>query len=827
MTRRWIVSTATFVLIVAVLGGAMAFAGDAQALPSLDDKTAGLERQQGLFTIWQDSEAGKVWLKLPPANERGHIARVLYIDGLARGLGSNPVGLDRGKLGSTVVLDLRRLGGKVLFEQPNLMYRALTDDPDEVAAVEESFATSVLWAAPVAAIDADGSCLIDLTSFLVRDAFGAGRTLQSAGQGTYRLDESRSVVDLGATLVFPRNLEFEAVLTFSGSEPGRHVRSVAPDAQSVSLIQHHSLVALPEPGYRPRPFDPRAGSFAIEFADYAAPLDISPTRRWIVRHRLEKIDPSRQRSRVKEPIVYYVDRGAPEPVRQALIDGASWWAQAFDAAGFVDAFRVELLPPDAHPLDARYNVIQWVHRSTRGWSYGGGVTDPRTGEMIKGHVSLGSLRVRQDRLLFEGLLGTGKTGTGDGDDPVQLALARIRQLSAHEVGHTLGLTHNFAASTYGRASVMDYPAPLVRLAGDGLDVSQAYAVGVGAWDRHAIRFAYGEFSPGTAQGLALDTIVQDGIEAGLLFLSDDDARPAGAAHPLANLWDNGEDPIAELRNALDVRRWAIQHFGTSNVAPGTPLALLEEVFATVYLHHRYQLDAAVKSVGGVDYRYALAGDGQPGARAVPAARQLEALSAVLSVLDPKELDIPEAVLATLLPRPFGYGQNRELFNGRTQPLFDALGAAETAAAQAVGGLLHPERSARLVDQHRRDASLPGLQVVLDELFETAFGAAEQEARLLEIRRRVRHVAVQGLLRLHDDARASSSVRAIARATAESWSEKIARASDADAHDRFLVDVLQRALERPSAPREADPSAPTPPPGSPIGCGFRAPLQMRP
>jgi len=474
---------------------------------------------------------------------------------------------------------------------------------------------------------------------------------------------------------------------------------------------------------------------------------------------------------------------------------------------------------DAHPLDARYNVIQWVHRSTRGWSYGGGVTDPRTGEMIKGHVSLGSLRVRQDRLLFEGLLGTGKTGTGEADDPVQLALARIRQLSAHEVGHTLGLTHNFAASTYGRASVMDYPAPLVRVDGDRLDVSEAYGIGVGAWDRHAIRFAYSEFETGSDEAVELDAIVRDGLEAGLLFLTDQDARSAGAAHPLANLWDNGADPIEGLRNALAVRRHALSRFGESNVAPGSPLALLEEVFATVYLHHRYQLDAAVKSVGGVDYRYALVGDGQPPSRPVSPERQRDALRTVLSVLDAETLDVPEPVLSLLLPRPFGYDSNRELFGGRTEPLFDALGAAETAADQVVSALLQPERCARMIDQHRRDATYPGLQTVLDELFEAAFGSPERDPRMREIQRRVQRVAVDGLVELLDDDGAASTARALARGAVELWAERIVSPAGADAHDRYLADLLRRSLERPLTAREPEARTPPPPPGSPIGCGF--------
>ena len=789
-------------------------------LPRIAEKTAGLERREGLFTLWVDHDEGRVWLELPAAvDDSGLLSSVLYIDGLAHGLGSNPVGLDRGKLGGTVILEMRRVGGKVLFEQPNLAYRALSDDPAEIAAVGESFATSVHWGGPVAAENPDGTVLVDLTSFLVRDAFGVAETLQRSGQGNYRLDGARSAVDLAAVLAFPTNLEFEAVLTFAGTEPGDHVREVAPTAGSVSLVQHHSFVAFPEPGYRPRDFDPRAGSFALSFRDYAAALDAPLVKRWIVRHRLEKTDPTKERSTVKEPIVYYVDPGTPQPVRQALIDGAMWWAEAFDAAGFTDSFRVELLPAGAHPLDARYNMIQWVHRSTRGWSYGGGVTDPRTGQMIKGHVSLGSLRVRQDRLLFEGLLGTAKTGSGDADDPVQLALARIRQLSAHEVGHTLGLTHNFAASTYGRASVMDYPAPLVRVGEEGLDVSQAYGIGVGAWDRHAIRWAYSEFPDRAREAAELEAIVADGLDAGLLFLTDRDARPAGAAHPYANLWDNGADPVEGLVQTLSVRRYALDRFGERNVAPGTPLALLEEVLTPVYLHHRYQLDAAVKMIGGVDYRYALAGDDQPPIRPIAAQRQTDALRVILSILDPATLDIPESVLEAVLPRPFGYATHPELFRGRTAPLFDALGAAATAADQVVAGLLQPQRCARLIDQQRRDSRMPGFNAVLHELLTAGFATEIESPRLREIQRTVQRVIIDRLIDLADDPRASSGVQSALRHAMRVLARRLVPNEEtAGAHERLLADLLVRALKRPLPATEGERRAAPAPPGSPIGAG---------
>ncbi len=441
---------------------------------------------------------------------------------------------------------------------------------------------------------------------------GSGTPIRERSSST----PDRSAVDVDAFLAFPDNLEFEAILTYSGDSPGELVRGTAPTADLVTLVQHHSLIRLPDDGYTPRRFDPRAGSSPVVFADYAVPLDEPIETRWIVRHRLEKTDPAAERSRAVEPIVYYVDRGAPEPVRSALVEGASWWAEAFEAAGFIDGYRVEVLPEGVHPLDVRYNVIQWVHRSTRGWSYGGGVVDPRTGEMIKAHVSLGSLRVRHDRLLMEGLVGADATGSGGPNDPVQVALARIRQLSAHEVGHTLGFTHNFAASTYGgRASVMDYPAPLVEITETGeLDLSNAYGIGVGEWDVYTVRYAYEQPMPGETEEELLESIVADGLERHLAFMSDADARPVGSAHPRAHLWDNGSRcrrrPRSRLRGAPD-RHGALRR---EQPRAGQPLSRLVEVFSPLYLYHRYQLTAAVKLIGGVDYAYAVRGDGQGGCR---------------------------------------------------------------------------------------------------------------------------------------------------------------------------------------------------------------------
>jgi len=785
-----------------------------QALPSITDKTNGMDLRDGFLPLYWDAAAGTLWLEIPQTD-----ADLLYLVSLPAGIGSNDIGLDRSQPGGERIVRFERVGPRVLLVEQNTRYRAETGNAAERRAVEESFARSVLWGFTVAA-EQGGRVLVDATDFALRDAHGVIGALRRARQGDYRLDATRSALYLPRTRGFPRNSEIEVTLTFTADNPGAWVREVTPTPEAVTVRERHSFVALPEPGYAPRRSDPRAGFFGIDYADYATPIDAPVVQRFIARHRLAKRDPRARVSEPVRPIVYYLDPGVPEPVRAALLDGARWWDQAFEAAGYRHAFRVEMLPDTADPMDVRYNVIQWVHRATRGWSYGSSITDPRTGEIIKGHVNLGSLRVRQDFLIALGLLAPYARGDEDARPARDMALARIRQLSAHEVGHTLGLAHNYIASAQGRASVMDYPHPLATLGRDGrIDLSDAYAAGIGAWDKVAVTWGYQDFPDGTDEARALDGILADARGRGLTFLTDQDARPAGSAHPRTHLWDNGPDAAAELTRVLAVRRAALQRLGENAVRRGAPLATIEETLVPLYLHHRYQTEAAVKLVGGVTYAYALRGDGQPPHGPVPAAAQLAALDAVLGTLDPAALALPRRLLATIPPRPYTYGAHRELFDRWTGLTFDAVSPAAAAAGMSVALLLHEQRAARLVEQHALDPALPGLETVIDRLVDRAFDSRSADPYEAEIQRVVQRAVADGLQRLAGEAEMPQARAAAALALRQlaARAETMADQADAAARAHFtaLAEDVRRYVARGYEPAERR-GPPAPPPGAPIG-----------
>ncbi len=810
---------------------------DEKKIRSISDFTRGQRSIEGFQPLYYDDEKGKMYLEIRRLGQE-----FLYQVSLPTGVGSNPIGLDRGQLGDTKIVYFERIGNKLLLVQPNYGYRALSNNEAEKRAVEESFAKSVIWGFKVVAKDGD-RVLVDATDFFIRDAHGVSMRLEQAKQGKYSIDDSRSAFYLPRTKGFPKNTEVEATITLTAKgETGRLVNQTSPSGDAVTVRQRHSFVELPDRNYIPREFDPRIGAFAISFYDYATDISEDLEKRWIVRHRLEKKNPNEAVSEAVTPIVYYVDNGTPEKIREALTDGAAWWNQAFEAAGYKNAFQVRPLPPDADPMDIRYNVINWVHRSTRGWAYGSSVVDPRSGEIIKGVVTLDSQRARQDYLIASGFtpqyaaMTDGScdfgsmpdvdylTNADNKTDADAMSVARIRQLSAHEIGHTLGFSHNFAASTYGRASVMDYPAPMIEIRNGELDFSNAYAAGIGSYDKWVTRFAYSQFPDGTNEKYELEKILTEGIENGYLFISDADTRPSGAAHPLANLWDNGDDPVAELGHIMRVRRIGLDRFGIKNLSQKTALSELENKLLPLYLHHRYQVTATVKTIGGVYYSYSVrTGDGaSPGAiyEIVPAARQRAAIKALLSTLDPGELEIPVRILELVPPLAFGSGSQRsELFPKRTSPLFDSIGAAEIAAGFTIGGLLEPNRAARLIEFNARDRANPHFREVVGALIKATWNKRRTANRRHNaIGQAIQSLTVSELMDLAGNEDAGRQVRAVAVEALRGIRASLRRravTADTAAHYRLTIDDIERFLARPDSPRKQTKPIPSPP-GDPIG-----------
>ena len=791
----------------------------AQKAQTITEKVAGMEKFSGFFTFYWDAKAGKIWLEIDKWN-----TEFLYVESLPAGIGSNDIGLDRGQLGDSSIVRFDRSGPRVLLVAPNYSFRATSNNPDERLAVKDAFAESTLFGFEVAA-EESSRVLVDATNFYLRDVHQVTNTLQRGQQGTYRLEPTRSAFYLPNTKNFPQNTEVETTLTFTGEPTGQFVRQVVPVPEAITVRQRHSFVQLPPAGYKPRIFDPRAGYFGIDYMDFATPIEEPITKRFISRHRLQKKDPAARVSEAVEPIVYYVDRGAPEPVRSALLEGARWWNQAFEAIGYKDALQVELMPAHVDPMDVRYNVIQWVHRSTRGWSYGNSLVDPRTGEIIQGRVSLGSLRDRQDFLIAEGLMAPYDKTNIASPKLLEMVLARLRQLSAHEVGHTLGLQHNYAASPVSRASVMDYPAPRAKLSADGVpDLSDAYAKGIGEWDKVAIAYGYQDFPVGTDEARALDRTLSEAFTRGLMYLTDQDARPPGSASSVAHLWDNGTNAIDELTNVMKVRAAALRRFGENNIREGAPMATIEEVLVPIYMYHRYQVEAATKVIAGQDYTYGVKGKGDRNPQIVSPEEQRRALAVVLETIKPEALAVPESLLRLIPPRPAGYPRTREDFRIRTQPVFDALAPVEAAADHVSNFLLNQERAARLVQFHARDRRNPGLPEVIDKIFLATWKAPAAKGYAGEIQHSVNTIILTDLMALASGERAHNQVRAIASWKLEqlkTWLTSQTRLTPDENHRAFLyysLDQIKRFQEDPKKMNLTPPQAP--PDGQPIGmdCG---------
>lgn len=800
---------AVLLLAAALPAAALAQPRPAQTPPaqtSAAQVLSGTTALGGLLPVHVDRRQGRILLSLAAPDAEGISGRFLYVTGLVTGLGSAPIGLDRGLAGGSRLLVFRRVGRRVVAEIENPRFRASTGSAAEQRGVRESFAYSTIWMGEVAAEAEGGGFLVDIASFLARDDLNIVQALRGAG-GEFRFVPELSIADPNAVHVFPENIELAARLTFTSTAPTAEVNNISPVNGNLSFIIRHSLVRLPDlVGYRPRRFDPRAGSFGTQVVDFAQPLGQPIVYELANRFRLERLDPTAPRSRVRRPIVFYIDTAAPEPIRTALFEGVSWWVAAFEAAGFIDAFRVEYLPEGVDPMDSRYNVVRWVNRATRGWSYGQVIEDPRTGEIVRGQVLLGSLRVRQDMLIFEGLVGASETGRGGPNDPIQAALARIRQLAAHEVGHALGLAHNFAASIAGRYSVMDYPAPRITLENGEPSLADAYGAGVGRWDNFAVNWLYGTDSD--AEG---DARMTAALAEGLRFVGDNEARPISAAHPIGSLWDDFADPVAELRRMMEVRRVVVSRFGPRALYPGEPVSNLRRKFVPIWLLHRYQIEAAAKLIGGVDFSYSRSGDGQEAARVVAPDRQHEALNALLDTLSPEALTVPAALLPYLSAGWSGNPDRQEvieIFRTSGGNVFDPLVASETAAQQTLNGLLAPDRLNRLEAQHAADGAHMAPAVLIDALLDRVLRGNGDA-----LRQRIATATIFALARTQRDPALSPTV---ALALSERLN-RLARTLQAGRDDwsrglgRLLGDnvALAAALAAPGR-------TPQIPPGMPIG-----------
>ena len=792
-------------LIIAFLFLSFSTQGFAQFFK--DSKT--VTKHEGYVTFYYDESTDKIFLQIENFEQE-----FLYVNSLSEGIGSNDIGLDRGQLGNTRIVKFMKAGNKLLLIQPNQDYRAITDNLEEKKSVEQAFAKSVIHGFVIKETN-QGKYLVDATSFFMRDAHGVQGRLSVRKQGSYSLDKSRSAISLERTKAFPKNVEFDVMLTFKGSPKSSNIRSVTPTASLITVNQHHSFIELPDGSYKPRKFDPRSGSNAMSYLDYATPVNESITKRFIYRHRLEKKNPEASKSEPVEPIIYYLDRGTPEPVRSALLDGARWWNQAYEAIGYTNAFQVKMLPEGADLLDVRYNVIQWVHRSTRGWSYGSSVSDPRTGEIIKGHVSLGSLRIRQDFLIAQALQAPYANDDTSDQFALEMALARIRQLSAHEVGHTIGLAHNFAASTKGRSSVMDYPHPTLSLKDKKVDFTNAYDTKIGDWDKVAIAYSYGEYSGD--EDASLNKLLDDAFKNGARFITDQDARPQGSAHAYAHLWDNGANVSTELDNLLAIRKHAIANFSIDNIKTNQPYSVLEDVFVPLYFFHRYQTEGVTKVIGGLDYSYALKGDGNTIVKRVPGKTEKKALVSVLKTLNVEELAIPKKLLNLFPPRAFNYGRTRESFKSKTGVAFDPFGAVETASAMTLGLLLHPERVTRLVQHKSLDNSQLGLVEVLDEVIANSIQKTYKDAYYQELQNVVNYQVLNQLFHLSSNKDMYWQVNAIVNDKIDKISLLLKNSKKTGIQKMYHKEMIQMISNFKKNPiKFKKPQTPKIPDGSPIG-----------
>ena len=742
---------------------------------------------EGFMNFSYNDDSGKIILDINKLD-----SEFMYINSLSRGVGNNDLGLDRGQLGNSRLVYFTKRGNKILLIQPNLRYVSNSSNDLENKAVEEAFARSVLFGFDIIEKTKD-SYKIDITSFLIRDAHGVSQRLRYSNSGSYTLNKSMSAIDLDRTKAFPKNIEFDVLLTFTGNPSGNLVRSVTPTASNLTVNQHHSFVELPDNNYKKRKFDPRSGSNPFIVYDYSTPIDDKLEQRFIVRHRLNKKYPKQEISEPVEPIVYYIDNGTPEPVKSALIEGGNWWNQAFESAGYKDAFRIEVLPEDADPMDVRYNLIQWIHRSTRGWSYGASIVDPRTGEIIKGQVSLGSLRVRQDYMILSGLI----------DNPNDIenrslikktSLDRIRQLSAHEIGHTLGFAHNYISSANNRSSVMDYPHPKIDIVNGDINIDNAYSKNIGDWDKVSVRYAYTDFQENENEDVKLNDIIEEAVNKGLYFLSDSDSRPVGSANPFSHLWDNGEFPYKELDKLLKVRDLALKNIDLENLIDGEPYDRIEDILVPIYMLHRYQIESAAKAIGGVDYLYFVKNKNNDKVKFVDSKLQKESLKSLLNVLNPKNLVLPTNLIQILSPRSFRNPRTRENFESNTGVTFDYINASSSIINHTLTFLMNPERINRIYQQNMFGENILMLDDYLTIISNSIFSNKRMSPYESSINKNTSSLFLDHLFLTFNNSNTNDLSKSVILSSIMNTKEKLS--SNLNDYNSFLVNKINGFIDNP-------------------------------
>ena len=760
---------------------------------------------QGFMDFSYNDDSGKIFLEIDNLDNE-----FLYINSLSRGVGNNDLGLDRGQLGNSRIVYFTKRGNKILLIQPNLRYISNSSNELENKAVEEAFARSVLFGFDIVEKSTD-SYKIDLTPFLLNDAHGVSQRLRFSNSGSYSLNKSMSAVDLERTKAFPDNIEFDVLLTFTGNPSGSLVRSVTPTASNLTVNQHHSFVKLPDDNYNKRKFDPRSGSNPFIVYDYSTPIDEKLEQRFIVRHRLSKKNPNDEMSEPVEPIIYYIDNGTPEPVKTALIEGGNWWNQAFESAGYKNAFRIEVLPEDADPMDVRYNLIQWIHRSTRGWSYGASIVDPRTGEIIKGQVSLGSLRVRQDYMILSGLV--------DNPNDIQnkslikkTSLDRIRQLSAHEIGHTLGFAHNYISSANNRSSVMDYPHPKIDLVDGKISIADAYSENIGDWDKVSVEYAYRDFPNTKNENNELDKIINEAQKNSLYFLSDSDSRPVGSANPFSHLWDNGELPYKELNKLLKVRDLALKNIDLDNLVDGEPYDRIEDILVPIYMLHRYQIEAAAKAIGGVDYLYFVKNNNNDKVKFVDSKLQRKSLESLLSVLKPKNLVLPNNLIDILSPRSFRNPRTRENFVSNTGVTFDYINTSSSLINHTLTFLLNPERINRINQQNIFGDNILTLENYLAEISKSIFDNKKLNTYEESVNKNTSSLYLDHLFMAFNNSRTNDLSKSIILASIMDTMNNLS--TNPNNYNRFLINKIDGFLNNPDQYKPIEKTKI--PDGSPIG-----------